>query len=125
MSRLKQSYKKLLIILLSRFKKTKKAQWIEDRKKECDKCPFNTKNMDKLPFTKSFVKNISDFYSFITRNGDLDVLGNCSACEMCSIYYKTETDVEYCPKNKWGRQKLQVYSITTYTEKCDNNKWKK
>ena len=64
MSRLKQSYKKLLIILLSRFKKTKKAQWIEDRKKECDKCPFNTKNMDKLPFTKSFVKNISDFYSF-------------------------------------------------------------
>ena len=102
MSRLKQSYKKLLIILLSRFKKTKKEQWIEDRKKECDKCPFNTKNMNKVSLKQYGYNFLSNTLTLITTGKINEDNSACSLCS-CTLAFKQKE----------------------ITEKCDNNKWKK
>lgn len=99
--------KKILLflkIVKSRFRKDNNndiEDWILDRRKQCKVCKYNTKNLHNLPLKKQIVKWFSDFYSFITGNKDKDILGNCSACEMCSIYYKTKEIDEYCPKEKW------------------------
>lgn len=105
MLKLKQIYKKFLTILLSRFKKPQEKipQWIKDRREKCKSCEWNTLNIEKLPLKKRLIKALSDFYSYITNKQEEDILGNCSACSMCSIYFKTEEEVEYCPKNKWDK----------------------
>lgn len=102
MLRPKQSCKKLLIILLSRFKKTKKEQWIEDRKKECDKCPLNTKNMDKISLKQYVYRLLSNILTLITTGKFNDDDSECSLCQ-CTLTFKQKE----------------------ITEKCDNNKWKK
>ena len=94
-------WNKLKIIILSRLKKPKKEQWTKDRRKECAKCQWNTKNMTKLPISKTLIKFLSDFYSTITGNYKVDILGNCTICNMCAIFYKSEEPTEKCPKNKW------------------------
>lgn len=106
MQKLKMNLQKLLTILLSRFKtKNQNEQWVKDRRKFCKPCQWNTLNIEKLSFKQKIIKKLSDFYSLLTNKDDIDTLGNCSACGMCSIYFKTETEVEYCPKNKWERLK--------------------
>ena len=103
MLKLKNSFKKLWIILLSRNKKPNQEQWVLDRREVCRTCEFNTINIEKLPLKKRIIKFLSDFYSKIMGKEEVDTLGNCSACDMCSVYFKSETDVEYCPKNKWKK----------------------
>lgn len=102
---LKKKFKKLVIVILSRLKKPNQEQWVEDRRKECRVCPFNTLNLEenKLTFKKKLLKNLSQFYSKITGNGDVDVLGECTACETCSVYYKSLEPTSYCEKNKWKK----------------------
>jgi hypothetical protein len=56
--------------------------------------------MQSVPPLKRFLKLLSDFYSKITGNAKVDVLGNCTACESCSVYYKS-IDEEECPKDRW------------------------
>ena len=92
---------KLKTIILSRFKKQNQTEWVKERKKECKKCPFNSKNQEKIKFNKRVLILISNFYSFITGNLSKDNLGNCTACKSCSIYYKVEEPYESCPKGKW------------------------
>ena len=99
--KLTQIVSKLKIIILSRLKKPSIEQWIEDRRDQCKVCPFNTKNMIKLSLKEIILIKLSDFYSWVTGNKEEDILGNCSACELCSIYYKTFEYIESCPKNKW------------------------
>jgi hypothetical protein len=95
-------YSKIKTIILSRFKKENQAEWIEVRRKECKACPFNSKNQTRVQFKKSVLIWLSDFYSFVTFNRNKDNLGNCTACESCSIYYKTSEKYEYCPDEKWN-----------------------
>ena len=89
------------IITLSRFKKEKNDQWIKDRRAKCKLCPFNTKNMVRVPQRELYIKILSDFYSKITGNAEVDNLGNCSECDSCSVYFKTREGVEECPKEFW------------------------
>lgn len=93
---------KLLRIIRSRFKKTKEEQWLLDRREACRVCPFNSKNVEKIPWRKKIVIKLSDFYSWVTGNSDEDNLGNCLKCSSCSVFYKTlEKEFESCPENRW------------------------
>jgi hypothetical protein len=98
---------KIKTIIFSRFKKPKETNWIKERRSKCAKCTFNTKNIEKLSIRVRIIKSLSDLYSTITGNRKVDNLGNCTACEICSIYYKTAESVEYCPAKpkKWGSVK--------------------
>jgi len=77
--------------------------WVRRRRETCKTCPHNTENQVKksLSLKVRIIKSLSDFYSWITFNKDVDVLGNCTACEICSIYYKTAEKDETCPKKLW------------------------
>lgn len=88
---------KIKLIIFSRFKKPNENSWVKERREKCAKCKFNTKNIEKLPLAIRVVKFFSDIYSSITGNKEVDTLGNCTACEVCSIYYKTAESVEHCP----------------------------
>jgi len=92
--------KKIKIILFSRFLKIEE-DWVFKRREVCKHCTYNTLNLEKLSLKQKILKYFSDLYSSITGNRDEDNLGNCSACEMCSIFYKTQTEVEKCPQKKW------------------------
>lgn len=95
--------KKIRIIILSRIKKTKTNNLVEQKRDICKYCEYNTINIEKIPLNKLILKRLSDFYSFVTGNSDVDVLGNCVACETCSVYYKSR-DEEDCPHpdgDKW------------------------
>ena len=95
-------YKNFKTIALSRFKKPNKEQFVKDRRNECDICDFNTKNQENLSLKVRVIKWLSDFYTWITFRKNHDILGNCSACEVCSIYFKTQTEDEECPKGYWS-----------------------
>lgn len=101
------SYKnsRIFRIVLSRLKKpTKNQEIVNERRSVCSSCNFNTKNQEKLGLKVWILKQFSDFYSWVTFNKDEDSLGNCSACDACSIFYKTaEVEYEECPKNKWKK----------------------
>lgn len=88
-------------IILSRFKKPKVDAETERRREICKVCSFNSKNIDIVPLNKIILKKLSDFYSWITGKADKDNLGNCYGCKSCSIYFKTEEELEICPKKKW------------------------
>lgn len=99
--------RKIRTIIFSRFKKPNEESFIKARRKICASCEYNTKNIENLKFAVKVVKFFSDLYSYITGNKNVDTLGNCTACEICSIYYKTAEKVEQCPANptKWNRIK--------------------
>lgn len=95
---------KLRIIIFSRFKKPKIESWVSHRRAICSVCEFNTKNIEKIPIRIKMIKFFSDIYSYMTGNKKVDVLGNCTACSICSIYYKTAESLEQCPASpkKWS-----------------------
>lgn len=91
----------LKTIILSRIKKPKEDKETARKREICRTCEYNSKNIEKIPLKKLLIKKLSDFYSYIMGRADEDNLGNCLACESCSVYYKTMFDSEECPKNKW------------------------
>lgn len=101
MEKQKNRFKQIKTILLSRFKKEKENQIIKERRKYCSVCKWNSKNQQKLSIGVRFIKFWSDFYSLVTFNSKKDVLGNCTACDICSIYYKTKEMEEDCEKGYW------------------------
>jgi protein-arginine kinase activator protein McsA len=94
--------KKFKTIVLSRFKRENQEDWVEVRRKICKACPYNSKNQAKVKFKKRVLIYLSDFYSFITGNKEKDNLGNCTACESCSVAFKTLEPYEHCPEEKWN-----------------------
>ena len=89
-------------IIKSRFKRSSNDIEVAKRREDCRKCPFNTLNMDKIPLKKQILKKLSLFFSWFTGNSDKDILGECTKCTSCSIYYKTEELLyETCPEGKW------------------------
>lgn len=103
-----QTLKKIKLIAFSRLKKVENETYIEERRKVCETCQFNSINAYNVSLWARILKWLSDFYSLITFNKDVDVLGSCLACQSCSIYYKSiETaKSETCPKGKWKHIKL-------------------
>lgn len=93
--------KKLRIIILSRFKNKEEEEYIKKRRVTCLECESNSLNATSISMLNFFMTALSNFYSFITGNSKEDNLGNCLACEACSVYYKTAEDEESCPKGKW------------------------
>lgn len=94
---------KIIKIILSRLKKPKPSKLVEYKRAICKNCEYNTLNLECIPPIKLTIKKLSDLYSWITGNSKVDVLGNCAACEVCSIYYKSR-DEDECPHpdgDKW------------------------
>ena len=90
-------------ILMSRWRKEKPTDDIIKKRELCFNCEYNSLNMKKMPLNKKILKNLSDLYSFICGKLDEDNLGNCTACDSCSIFYKSLDD-EHCPHplgDKW------------------------
>jgi len=88
---------KIWRIIKSRFKKDTGESWVEERRKICKVCPFNSKNKEKLSVKNKFIKIFSDLYTTITFSEYID-LGTCS-CE-CPIWYKTADEEEEC----WAKE---------------------
>jgi protein-arginine kinase activator protein McsA len=107
---------KIKTIILSRINKTKTEPWVEDRRHVCSLCPHNSKNVNSISSHKKILMYLSDFYSWITGNSEVDTLGNCLFCESCSIYYKTKTYVEDCGDGRWK----SIYTPNSAQEE----KWK-
>ena len=100
MLKLKNSFKKLWIILLSRNKKPNQEQWELDRKKECDKCPFNTKNMEIISSKQKVYNFLSNILTLIMTGKPNKTNHSCSACG-CTLEFKIPEPTEKCDKNKW------------------------
>lgn len=96
--------KKIFTIIKSRLTKPKTDKEIERKRAICLGCEYNSNNLRKLSTYKLFLASLSDFYSWVTGNKEEDNLGNCTACEMCSVYYKSMFSEEKCPKNKWNKE---------------------
>jgi len=93
-------FKTIKIIILSRFKKSKEDEETLRKRKICKGCEFNSLNVEKIPIKKRILKKLSDFYSWITGKSEDDVLGNCTFCSSCSIYYKILME-DNCEKGYW------------------------
>ncbi len=92
---------KIKIIAFSRFKKPNEESWVDRRRSTCASCKWNTLNQERLSLKVRIIKWLSDTFSFLSGNKEVDTLGNCTACEVCSIYYKSAESVEECEKGKW------------------------
>lgn len=93
--------KKLKTIILSRFKKESQEDWVEERRRICKVCEYNSKNKEKLSIKERFFKFLSDLYTFITFS-DSEDLGECEC--LCSIYYKTLEETEECFAKEKGEE---------------------
>ena len=100
--RLTQTLSKIKIIALSRLRKVEEESFITERRKICETCPFNSINAYKVSLWGRILKVASDFYSLITFNKDVDVLGSCTICG-CSLFYSTQEKTEQCSAKppKW------------------------
>lgn len=96
---------KIKLIIFSRFKKPNEESFVKARRETCAKCEFNTLNQTKLDLKTKVIKAFSDLFSRVTGRKEEDNLGNCTACDICSIYFKSAEKVEDCVKGKW--KKLQ------------------
>lgn len=93
--------KKLKIIILSRFKNNNEEEWVKKRRVTCLECKYNSLNASNKTLVHYFLAALSKFYSTLTFRKKDDTLGNCLACESCSIFFKSAEEDETCPKNKW------------------------
>lgn len=98
---------------MSRFKKGTNSEEVQRKREICRKCDYNSNNVapDKVALSKRILKYLSDLYSKLAGKQDEDNLGNCLACDSCSIYYKTE-DEDHCPHpngDKWNSEWRSVY----------------
>jgi hypothetical protein len=94
----------ILTIIKSRFKKDKEEDWVKKRRETCKGCSYNSKNVEIIPFNKKITIWLSNFYSWITGKKREDNLGNCFGCPLtCSIYYKSNEELEVCPKEYWEK----------------------
>ena len=112
---MKKILNKLKIILLSRVKHNKEEQWVKRRIATCLECNYNTLNGGSLKGYRFFLATLSSLYSQLMGRAKEDIYGNCSACSMCSIYFKAFESDENCIKGKWktlgdGSIKLDIFS---------------
>jgi len=98
-------WKTLKTIILSRLTKPKEDKEVLRKRKICKGCSYNSLNVEKIPLKKLIVIKVSDFYSWITDKGEDDILGNCTDCG-CSVYYKSQEELENCPKGYWDKNKI-------------------
>ena len=85
----------IITIIKSRFIKPKIDKEIERKRAICLGCEYNSNNLRRLSIFKSFLSSLSDFYSWVTGNKKVDVLGVCNICS-CSLYFKTLFNSEKC-----------------------------
>lgn len=100
MQRLRNSFKKLWTILLSRNKKPNQEQWVLDRKKECDKCPFNTKNMKSISIKQKVLRFLSNLLTLIMTGKLNEDNSECNLCG-CTLSFKQIEITEKCDDNRW------------------------
>ena len=99
---------KLLTIIKSRFKQQREEQWIKKRRATCLECEYNSLNTTSTSSAHNFLATLSYFFSWITFRAKEDNLGNSTACDSCSIYFKTNELEENCPKGKWDNIKIKI-----------------
>ncbi len=91
--------KKIKTIILSRFKKETGESWIEERRKICAPCPYNTLNQSRTTIIAKIYKFFSNFIDWLT-DADKDELGDCKCG--CPIYYLTREEESECPEGYWS-----------------------
>ena len=104
----------IVTIIKSRFIKPKIDKEIERKRAICLGCEYNSNNLRRLSIFKSFLSSLSDFYSWITGNKKVDVLGVCNICS-CSLYFKTMFNSEKCEYpggSRWqNKQTILKFSL--------------
>ena len=93
-------FNKLKIIALSRLKKPKQEGWIKDRRKVCDSCEFNTKNIENISLKQKVVNLLSNILTLVTTGKLNEDNSACKICT-CTLAYKIPEPTENCDKNKW------------------------
>lgn len=101
MQKLKTNLRKLLTILLSRFKtKNQNEQWVKDRIKECNICPHNTKNIKKISLKQKIYRVLSNLLTFVTTGKFNEDDSECNLCG-CTLSFKVVETTEKCNDNRW------------------------
>ncbi len=91
----------VLKIIKSRLKREEDKE-TKRLRKICKDCLYNSKNLEYIPIKKRILIFLSDTLSWVMGRKEEDNLGNCMACDSCSIFFKTfEWKWETCPKDKW------------------------
>lgn len=110
---------------MSRFRRQREEEWVKQRRVTCLECENNSLNDTSSTLAHDFLAALSYFYSWITGRAEEDNLGNCLACESCSIYFKTNELEENCPKEKWeilenGEKRLNILDQRKNANKKNN-----
>lgn len=94
----------------SRFLKTKEDWWIDERRKKCKSCVYNSKNFkEEKTLKQKTLKFFSDLLSLVTLSFHKD-LGQCLHEECgCPIFFSTIIPEGECPDNKWK----SIYIVNT------------
>lgn len=96
--------KKVKTIIFSRFKKPNLESFVRERRNQCNKCKFNSKNNDSISLKMRLINFFSELLTFFTVAKEVQDLGQCVHPKCgCNIYFKTQEDTEVCPINKWKR----------------------
>ena len=92
------------LAIKSRFLKTKEDWWIDERRKKCKSCVYNSKNFkEEKTLKQKTLKFFSDLLSLVTLSFHKD-LGQCLHVDCgCSIAHKSLLPIEEadCPEGKW------------------------
>lgn len=91
---------KIRTVYLSRFKKTKKQPWIEERTEICNSCEFNTKNINEISFKQKVARVLSNILTLVTTGKFNEDDSECSIC-YCTLSFKIPEKEETCLKGKW------------------------
>lgn len=96
---------KIKTIIFSRFKKPNTESFVEDRRKICAGCKFNSINSREISLKMKIMRFFSDTLTFVTKAEKVD-LGQCIHPNCgCDLYFKTQESLEVCPENKWKTNK--------------------
>jgi len=107
----------LWVIIKSRFDKEPDEPFVEERRKICATCPYNSFNRGTWTFKQKLYKYLSDFYTWLTRAENED-LGECECT--CSIWFKTKDINEECwAKEKYGDDKWKSIYVPNSSGKIN------
>lgn len=109
------SFRKIWMILSSRFRKEREEDWIEQRREACRVCTHNSLNNSETSTKKRLLKFLSDLYTKVTF-AKYEDLGTCECS--CPIALKTRERDEICwAAEEYGDDKWKSIFIPQKSKK--------
>lgn len=90
----------MLKIIKSRLKKLKEEDFVKERKKICNDCPHNTKNINRLSIKQKSLDLLSNLLTFIMTGKFNEDKSACNLCG-CTLIYKIPEIDEVCDDGRW------------------------